>query len=403
MTASTSPTTEGGPATPGLLPIFLTVLVDVLALTLILPLLPFYARHFGASDLEVGALFACFAACQLISGPVLGRLSDRFGRKPVLLASQAGTFVGLLVLGHATSLGWLFLGRILDGLTAGNLGIAQAYITDVTRPERRTRAFALIGIAFGLGFLIGPAASGWLAAHHGYHAPPLAAAALSALSILLTATLVREPARRARLAGDRATALSRFFRNPAPRARLLELFAYALAFSQITSGLALFLQHRLGYDVERVGYVFAFSGIVGGLVQGGIGRAASRLGEARLARVGFAMMALGYLALAATGGLATLLVATAVGSIGAAVTRPAVTTLLTQAVDPSEHGEALGVSQSLTSLAQTVGPLVAGALLHADLPVGWAVAASTAAALGLFAGASAPRLARNEGSQPTVA
>jgi len=142
---------------------------------------------------------------------------------------------------------------------------------------------------------------------------------------------------------------------------------------------------------------------VGGLVQGGIGRAASRLGEARLARVGFAMMAIGYLALAATHGLATLLVATAVGSIGAAVTRPAVTTLLTQAVDPSEHGEALGVSQSLTSLAQTVGPLVAGALLHADLPVGWAIGASTAAALGLFAGASAPRLARNEGSQPTVA
>jgi MFS family permease len=387
--------------TPGLLPIFLTVLVDVLALTIVLPLLPFYARHFGASDVEVGALFACFAACQLVSGPVLGRLSDRYGRKPVLVGSQAGTFAGLLVLASAPSLPWLFVGRAIDGLTAGNLGIAQAYITDVTPPDRRTRAFALIGIAFGLGFLVGPAASGWLALHHGYHAPPLAAAVLSALSIVLTATLVREPRRRAPLATDRASALSRFFRRAAPRARLLELFAYALSFSQITSGLALYLGARFGWEVDRVGYLFAFSGVVGGLVQGGIGRAAKRLGEVRLARTGFALMAVGYAALALTFDLGPLLVATAIGSVGAAVTRPAVTTLLTSAVDASEHGEALGVSQSLTSLAQTIGPLVAGALLHADLPAGWAVAAATAAGLGLLAGGSAPAPApAEEGPEP---
>jgi MFS family permease len=143
-----------------LLPIFLTVLVDVLALTIILPLLPFYADSLGATPIVVGLLTASFAVCQLISGPILGRLSDRVGRKRVLLVSQMGTCIGFLVLGSAHTLWMLFLGRIIDGLTAGNLSIAQAYISDVTKPEERTKSFALIGIAFGMGFLIGPAISG---------------------------------------------------------------------------------------------------------------------------------------------------------------------------------------------------------------------------------------------------
>src|SRR5262245_58399052 len=137
-----------------LFPIFLTVFVDVLGLTLVLPLLPYYAEHFGASPLVVGLLAASYAVCQLISGPILGRISDRVGRKPTLLVSQAGTFVGFLVLGSAEplatrlavpTLSLLFLSRIIDGFTAGNLTIAQAYISDVTKPENRTKAFGLIG------------------------------------------------------------------------------------------------------------------------------------------------------------------------------------------------------------------------------------------------------------------
>lgn len=372
-----------------LLAIFLTVLVDVLALTLILPLLPFYARHFHASELQVGALFACFSACQLVSGPALGRLSDRIGRRPVLIMSQVGTLAGLLVLGFAQSLPMLFLGRMLDGATAGNLSIAQAYITDVTRPEERTRSYALIGIAFGFGFLVGPAASGLLAKHYGFGAPPLVAAGLSALSIVLTATLVHEPPKRAAIGVDRSSALARLFRLPAPRAHLLELFAYAFAFSQLTSGLGLFLAARLGYDVDQAGYVFAFSGLVGGLAQGGIGRVAKRLGEAKLARFGFLAMAAGYALLAIAFDVPMLLVATAIGALGGAVTRPAVTTLLTTSVDPSAHGEALGVSQSLTSVGQVLGPLCAGALLRAGHVRGWALLAGASALLGLVFGRGA--------------
>src|SRR5258708_36410296 len=145
-----------------LLPIFLIVMVDVLGLTIMLPLLPFYAEHFGASPTVVGLLVSTFALSQLIAGPVLGQISDRVGRKPVLTVSQMGTFAGFLVLAYAPNLFFVFLARIIDGLTAGNLSIAQAYIADVTTPKERARAFAVIGIAFGIGFLIGPGAPGYL-------------------------------------------------------------------------------------------------------------------------------------------------------------------------------------------------------------------------------------------------
>ena len=164
-----------------LLPIFLIVMVDVLGLTIILPLLPFYAERLGASPTVVGLLVATYAACQLIAGPLLGQMSDRTGRRPLLLVSQMGTFIGFLMLAWAGYVGllWMvFLSRVIDGLTAGNLSLAQAYISDVTRPEERAKSFGMIGVAFGVGFLIGPAISGFLSVYS-YEYPVFAAAALS--------------------------------------------------------------------------------------------------------------------------------------------------------------------------------------------------------------------------------
>ncbi|HLW75962.1 MAG TPA: MFS transporter, partial [Bryobacteraceae bacterium] len=143
-----------------LLPIFLIVAVDVLGLTIMIPLLPFYAERFGASPAMVGWLIGVYAACQLVSGPLLGRASDFTGRKPLLIVSQIGTLIGFLMLAFAPNLWIIFLARVVDGATAGNLSLAQAYISDVTEPEQRSKAFGLIGIAFGMGFLIGPAISG---------------------------------------------------------------------------------------------------------------------------------------------------------------------------------------------------------------------------------------------------
>src|ERR1700722_14681599 len=172
-----------------LLPIFLIVLVDVLGLTIILPLLPFYAEHLGPSPPVVGLLISSYAFCQLIAGPILGRMSDHMGRKPLLIVSQIGTLIGFLILAFAGSLWVVFLSRIIDGLTAGNLSLAQAYIADVTTPENRAKSFGVIGVAFGIGFLIGPGISGFLS-QYGYVYPIFAAAFLSASSIVCTATLL---------------------------------------------------------------------------------------------------------------------------------------------------------------------------------------------------------------------
>jgi MFS family permease len=363
-----------------LFPIFLTVFVDVLGLTLMIPLLPFYAEHFNASPIVVGTLMASYAACQGLAGPILGRLSDRFGRKPVLLVSQMGTFAGFIVLALANSLWMLFLGRIIDGLTAGNLTTAQAYISDVTKPEERTRAFGFIGIAFGTGFLIGPAISGLLAdlfkapgaTQPNFSAPAYGAAALSFTSILCTAIFLPRVAPKpagakpgAVAGASRSAAFREYFRRPASRRRLLEFFAFVLSFSTLIGGLALFLERRFEFKVRETGYLLGFSGLIGAIIQGGfIGRLVKRLGEEKLTFFGFATMLVGYGFLGFANSLPVLLVLVAISGFGIAVTRPSITTMLTKSVGPHEQGAALGVSQSLQSIASMFGPLAAGFLIQ---------------------------------------
>jgi MFS family permease len=371
-----------------LFPLFLTVFVDVLGLTLVYPLLPFYAEHFGASPLVVGILSASYAACQLVSGPILGSLSDRYGRKPVLLASQLGTLLGFSVLGGAQALWMLFLGRIIDGLTAGNLTIAQAYIGDVTKPENRTKAYGIIGVSFGLGFMFGPVLSGVLAHRYGFSAPAWGAAFLSLLSVIFTIFLLPDIRRPAADGPRRSFDIGRYLGRPAPRRRLLQFFFYILSFSGLIGGVALFLERRFHYNVEQTGYVFAYSGLMGAVVQGGlIGRLVKKLGEERLAVLGLLGMVIGQGLLGFTNSLLALLVVTAFSSIGNAVVRPSLTTLITRSVDPAEQGSALGISQSLASLAQITGPVLSGFLIgHGQLELfGIVIAAAALVAISLQA------------------
>jgi len=296
-----------------LLPIFLIVLVDILAFTLVIPLLAIYAEGLGATPLQAMLLVSVFALCQLVSGPLLGRISDRVGRKPMLIVSQVGTLVGLLVMGSATTLWLLFLGRILDGATAGNLSLAQAYIADNTLPEDRARSFAIIGIAFGLGFFLGPTMAGYLS-QYGLHAPFHAAAALSLLSIVCTAALLPNQAAAARPDGDAGPAGARlaltdwgtytqYFERPVLAGLLLQFFLFAVAFSTFTSGFALFAERTFRWNDQpftprEIGYLFAYAGLLGILLQGGlIGRLVKRFGEPVLVTAGFISMAAGYLLL----------------------------------------------------------------------------------------------------------
>jgi MFS transporter, DHA1 family, tetracycline resistance protein len=390
-----------------LLPIFLIVVVDVLGLTIILPLLPFYAQTLGASATQVGLLISVYSLCSLFSGPLLGRLSDRVGRKPLLLLSQLGTLAGFLVLASAQVLWVAFLGRIIDGLTAGNLSLAQAYIADVTEPKNRSRSFAIIGIAFGFGFLVGPALSGFLS-KYGYHVPILMAAGLSLTSILATAFFLPagSPSKHAAAApgpgGRRLSLLAwgeyvQYFRRPGLAPLLWQFFCFTFAFAGFTGGLALFCERRLlwhgkPFGPEQVGYVFAYAGLLGVILQGGfIGRLVRRFGETALVTSGFLTATLGYALLAATFGIPMLLLAGTVSSFGNGVLRPTLTSLITQQVDRTEQGVVLGLNQSLLSVAQILGPALAGWLIdHGQLSL-WALVSGVAAALGLAINRAVPQ------------
>jgi MFS family permease len=376
-----------------LLPIFLIVVVDILGLTIMLPLLPFYAEHFGARPTVVGLLVSTYALCQLVAGPVLGQISDQVGRKPVLLVSQIGTFIGFIVLAYAPNLFFVFLARVIDGLTAGNLSIAQAYIADVTAPKERARAFAVIGIAFGIGFLVGPGISGYLSAHFGYHVPILCAAGLSFTSILGTSFLL--PAKTPHLeaaeegpvgpGGKRLRILDwgnylDYFRKPVLGGLLIEFLLFSFAFATFTSGFALFAERRFTWNgvpfgPKQVGYVFAYSGFLGILVQSAMrqGALVRKVGEVRLVTLGFLSAAAGYALLGFSFGVALLLVAASFASFGNGVLRPALTSLITQQVSRSEQGLVLGLNQSLLSIAQIVGPAIAGAMIDRGHLTLWAL------------------------------
>jgi MFS family permease len=377
-----------------LLPIFLIVCVDVLGLTIILPLLPFYAEHFGANPAVVGLLVSTYAVCQLIGGPLLGRMSDHVGRRPLLLLSQAGTFIGFLILAYANALWLLFLSRVIDGLTAGNLSLAQAYISDVTKPEDRAKSFALIGIAFGMGFLIGPGISGFLS-QYSFQLPIFVAAGLSATSILATYFLLPSTSphppdgpRKFTLFAWRAYV--GFFRRPDLAPLLFQFTAFAFAFSTFMTGFPLFAERRYTWHAhpfgpKQVGYVYAYLGFLGIILQGGlIGRLVKRFGEHKIVWAGFFSSTLGFTALAFTYNIPALLVVAAVASAGSGVLRPAITSLITQRASRSEQGVVLGLNQSLNSMCQIVAPFFAGLLIEQGWLPAWALMAAVVSLLGLF-------------------
>jgi MFS family permease len=384
-----------------ILPIFLIVAVDILGLTIVIPFLPFYVEKFGASPFMVGLVMSSYALFQLLASPILGVLSDRYGRKPILVISQIGTLIGFIILARAQALWMVFLSRMIDGATAGNITVAQAYLADITEPQHRTKSFAVIGISFGLGFLIGPGISGILA-HYGEIYPLYAAIALSALSILATIVLLPWSAPVAQTKStdpsEQFSKLSIFewgqyrdvFANVEMRKLMIDFIAFISMFSLFFSGFALFAERRfttvngMSYGTREIGYLFAYSGFLGLIIQGGlVGRLSKKLGETKLAFYAFISSCLGYAILACSFHLPMLLLATLLGSFGSGVLRPVLMSMISQKAKREEQGKVMGITQSLSSVAQIIAPMISGFLIGRDHLAGWALTLSLFAAIGI--------------------
>lgn len=387
--------------------VIFVVFIDLLGFSLILPLLPYYAEKYGATQLVTGLLVASYAAMQLLGAPILGRLSDRFGRRPVLLASVGGTFLGFLLLGFADPLGSalarsfdpksaslfvliiLFISRMVDGLTGGNLSVAQAYISDVTTPQDRAKGLGLIGAAFGFGFIIGPATGGVLS-QWGYAVPAFLAAALSFSNLLLIYFWLPESLtleKRAEMPEKRPAitlnALLHALQRPFSGSLLITRFFFGLAFAIFQTMFAAFALQKFQLSARDTGFVLTYVGVLSVFVQGFlIGRLTKQFREDLLISVSVLVMALSLLGWALAPNVIWLLVILTPTAISGGVLNTLLSSTLTKAVLPHEIGGILGFSASIESSTRIVAPILGGFLLGS---VGaWAPGAFGAALLALL-------------------
>jgi DHA1 family tetracycline resistance protein-like MFS transporter len=351
--------------------LFIIVFIDLLGFSLILPLLPYYAETFGATPVQIGLLVASYAAAQLIGAPLLGRMSDRFGRRPVLVVSLVGTFIGFLLLGFANSLWMLFASRLLDGFTGGNISVAQAYITDITDESNRAKGLGMLGAAFGLGFIIGPAAGGLLSVY-GFAVPAFVAAGFSLISILgviffLPESLTDEV--RAQLAKKTKQEFSlKNLWTTLNRPRVGPLFQirffYGLAFATFQTIFPLYAQYKLGLDARGTGFVLTYVGILVVFVQGFlVGWLAAKYNEYRLIFGAIVLMTISLFAWAVVPNLVGLLIVLAPLAVAAGVLNTLLNSTLSKSVYPEEVGGTLGISASLESLTRVLSPSAGGYLL----------------------------------------
>jgi DHA1 family tetracycline resistance protein-like MFS transporter len=396
--------------------LFLIVFVDLVGFGLVIPLLPFYALRFTASPQQVTVLLAVFSLMQLFTAPFWGKLSDRVGRRPVLMVSMAASVLAYVWIGSATALWMLFAARAFAGACAGNIAAAQAYIADVTKPEDRARGMGLIGAAFGLGFIIGPALGGLLAGNDPATAdvetPAWVAAGLSLLALCGVVLLLPE-SRPADQRG-RGPSRSRFaailgvLGRPALSRLILIFFLVILAFAGMESTFALWAIGQFGWGPRQVGYVFSYVGILSAILQGGlIGWLTRLFGEERLLFCGLALIGAGLLTLPFARNLAVLAPGLTALAIGMGLTQPSLNSLISRRAGREEQGEVLGVSQSVGSLSRVLGPAAAGFFfgeLGRNAAFFWGavlVVAALLVALKLIRSPGVARLTRPEPAEPT--
>ena len=372
--------------------IFTVVFLDLLGVNLIVPVQAYIVRQFNTDALTVGMLTVIYSAAQFLTAPILGMISDRVGRRPVLLICLLGSAIGYFIFGIGGALWVLFLSRLIDGITGGNLSVASAYIADVTPPEKRAQNFAILGAAFGLGFMLGPAIGGMLG-NINLALPAFAAGGLSLLAMGTGFFLLPESlTRTARVQSEQEnaspfTALMDTFRIPGLRLLLTVMFIFLFAFGGMTSNISVFLIEKFNVQPFQFAIVFVLAGIVNIMVQGGLIRAlVPKFGEKSLARVGLAILAVSWLGIVSVPAIWMVYVLAAVSSVGSALAMPTLNAMASNLVAGDQQGKLAGVSASLGSLANVIGPLWAGAVYDFVMPTApyWSGAIFLFLALGLI-------------------
>ena len=372
-----------------LLVIFLTIFVNLVGFGIIIPLLPFYANTFGASPFVVGLLFASFSLAQLVASPILGELSDRWGRRPVLILSLIGTAVSFAMLAVAQSLLMLFAARIVDGLSGGNITTARAYIADITEEENRAKAYGILGAAFGLGFVIGPAL-GAAFSTISYTAPIWAAAAITVAATVLAWVWLPETVHRTHAGGVSPwRAVRELSHRPGLRLLLAIDFMYWMSFAVYQTTFALFGARRFGFDVTHTGYLFSAFGALGVIVQGGmVGPIVRALGNRKTLVVGLIFTAVGWIGSALTYSIPLFVGMLVPAAIGIGLCNATLIALVSNAAARREQGRVQGAAGALESLGRTIGPVWGNAMLQR---VGEGAAYGAAASLLLVAAGLATR------------
>jgi DHA1 family tetracycline resistance protein-like MFS transporter len=350
--------------------VLLTVFIDLLGFGIIIPLLPFYAQHFGAAPTVIGLLSSSYSFMQFLFVPFWGRLSDRIGRRPIILMSVTGSFVSYLIFGFADSLTVLFISRMLAGFMGANISTAQAYIADSTSFEERAKYMGLIGAAFGVGFMLGPFIGGVMS-KISYGAPGFFASGLSLINAVLAFFMLPEsnkdksaPARKLKLLNF--AAIRDAFHKRGIGALVLVFFFYTVAFSILYVAFPLFSERVLKYDAAQNGYFFAYVGLIAVIIQGGvIGRLAKKFGEKPLVVTGLVSFFAALILVPITHGLGTLIILATLLAIGSAFITPSLTSLISKYAGAGEQGGTLGVSQSFSSLGRVIGPFLGGLIIGA--------------------------------------
>ncbi len=349
-----------------LLPILGITFIDIIGFSMMLPILPYFVTHFGMSAEVVGILLATFSLCQLISGPIWGNVSDRVGRKTVLIISQIGATIGWAMLAYAGNIFWVFVARIIEGVSGGNIGITQAYVADVVEEKDRARAFGFIGATFAAGMVFGPAGGGALYSRYGFAAPFLAASALQLLTLILTIVLLPESRTKTEEEESRVGLgdILNTLQNQRTARILWQKLALSLALYGWYAVIALYLQRQLNFGVVQTTEYFSGFALVNVAINGfGVGKASHRLGDRTMSTVGLACLVAGFAILPFVHHPATVAGAMVLFALGSAFAQNGITALISKTATAREQGTVLGVSSSLDSLSGILAPPISTGLL----------------------------------------